>query len=68
MWNKDEIKGKSDQMTGKVKKAAGDLTDDDDLKNEGSVEEIEGKAEDTFGSARRRVGNALDDLGNKIKR
>ena len=32
MWNKDEIEGKKDQLKGKVKQAAGDLTDNEDLK------------------------------------
>ena len=68
MWNKDEIKGKTDQTKGRMKEAAGDLADNDDLRNEGAADQVKGKAEDTFGNARRKVGNALDDLGHKIKR
>jgi uncharacterized protein YjbJ (UPF0337 family) len=68
MWNKDEIKGKADQTKGRMKEAAGDVTDNDDLRNEGEADQVKGKAEDTFGKARRKVGNALDDLGHKIKR
>src|SRR4051812_38971837 len=37
MWNKDEMEGKKDQVKGKTKQAAGDLTDNEDLKAEGEV-------------------------------
>ena len=33
-----------DETKGRVKEAAGDLTDDDDLKREGKIEQGEGKA------------------------
>ena len=33
-----------DQAKGRVKQAAGDLTDNDDLKNEGNRDELLGKA------------------------
>ena len=62
------MKGKADQAKGRVKDAVGDLTDNDELRDEGAADEIKGKAEDTYGNARRKVGNALDDLGRKIRR
>jgi uncharacterized protein YjbJ (UPF0337 family) len=68
MWNKDEMKGKADEVKGRVKGAAGELTDNDDLKDEGAVDEMKGSARDEAGKARRKVGNALDDLGDRIKR
>ena len=36
--NKDELKGKAEALKGKVKQAAGDLTDDDQLHDEGVVD------------------------------
>jgi uncharacterized protein YjbJ (UPF0337 family) len=51
-----------------MKDAAGDLTDNERLRNEGASDDMKGKAEDTYGRAKRKVGNALDDLGDKIKR
>ncbi len=45
MWNKDELKGKADQAKGRVKEAAGNLTDER-LKNEGEVDETVGRIEE----------------------
>ena len=66
--NDDEMKGKADQVKGRMKEAVGDLTDDDRMHNEGAKDEIKGKAQESYGSARRKVGEALDELGRKIKR
>jgi uncharacterized protein YjbJ (UPF0337 family) len=44
-----------DEAKGKVKQAAGDLTDDDDLKREGKADELAGKAKD-----------AIDDVKDKF--
>lgn len=68
MWNKDEMKGKADEVKGRVKGAAGELTDNDDLKDEGAIDEMKGSVRDEAGKARRKIGNALDDLGDRIKR
>jgi uncharacterized protein YjbJ (UPF0337 family) len=35
--------GKSDEMKGRIKQAAGDLTDDAKLKREGKIDEAAGK-------------------------
>ncbi len=48
--------GKFDEMKGRAKEAAGDLTDDDDLKNEGKVDRAEGS-----------VKGMLDRATDKIK-
>ncbi len=47
--NKDEVKGR-------VKEAAGDLTDDDDLEREGKVDRAVGSVKDT-----------VDDVASKVK-
>ena len=41
--NRDELKGKADQLKGKAKQAVGDLTDDEQLRNEGQADEIAGR-------------------------
>ena len=41
------MSGKTDEMKGRVKQAAGDLTDDEKLKREGKVDEMAGKAKQT---------------------
>jgi uncharacterized protein YjbJ (UPF0337 family) len=66
--NRDELEGKKDQVTGKLKQAAGDLTDDERLHDEGVADEAGGNVQEGFGRARRKVGDAIDDLGDKIKR
>ena len=66
--NRDELDGKADQIKGKVKKAAGDLTDNDRLHDEGVADEAAGEVQEGFGRARRKVGGAIEDLGDKIKR
>jgi uncharacterized protein YjbJ (UPF0337 family) len=45
--------GALDDAKGRIKQAAGDLTDDQDLKDEGSVDKLAGKVKD-------RVGDAAD--------
>jgi uncharacterized protein YjbJ (UPF0337 family) len=45
-----------DDAKGRVKEAAGDLTDDQDLKNEGKVDRATGKVKD-----------AVDDVTDKVK-
>lgn len=46
----------TDEMKGRVKEAAGDLTDNDDMKREGKVDKAKGKAKDV-----------IDDAGDKVK-
>jgi uncharacterized protein YjbJ (UPF0337 family) len=41
----------TDEMKGRVKEAAGDLTDDKDLKREGKVDQATGKAKDKIDDA-----------------
>ncbi len=66
--NRDELDGKVKQVKGKVKQGIGDLTDDEQLRDEGVEDEAEGELQEGFGTVRRKVGEAVKDLGNKIKR
>jgi len=66
--NKDEAKGKLDEIKGRVKQGVGDLTDDQDLKNEGAADELGGKIQSGIGKARRKVGDAIEDVGKNVKR
>jgi uncharacterized protein YjbJ (UPF0337 family) len=66
--NQDELKGKGEQIKGKLKKAAGDLTDDERLHNEGTSDEVRGQAREGFGKARRKVGEVIEDIGEGLKR
>jgi uncharacterized protein YjbJ (UPF0337 family) len=66
--NRDEMKGKKDQVKGKIKQAAGDLTDNDRLRDEGVADEAAGDVQEGFGRGRRKVGEAIEDIGEDIKR
>jgi uncharacterized protein YjbJ (UPF0337 family) len=66
--NRDELKGKAEALKGKAKQAAGDLTNNPDLHDEGVIDEAAGKTQDAFGRGRRKVGDAVKDLGNAIKK
>jgi uncharacterized protein YjbJ (UPF0337 family) len=65
--NKDELDGKVDRLKGEVKQTVGKMTDDQELHDEGVVDETAGRVEEGFGKARRKVGDALHDVAHKIK-
>ncbi|MGH2678746.1 MAG: CsbD family protein [Actinomycetota bacterium] len=56
---KDRAEGKWDETKGRVKEAAGDLTDDRET-------EAKGKADQTKGKAKQAKGD-LKDAGEKVK-
>jgi len=66
--NRDELEGRKEKVKGRIKQAAGDLTDDDRLRDEGVADEAAGDVQEGFGRGRRKVGEALNDLGDKLKR
>jgi uncharacterized protein YjbJ (UPF0337 family) len=51
---------KLDDLKGRAKEAAGDMTDNKDLQREGKVDQ--GKAE-----VKEKVGNITDKIGDKVK-
>jgi uncharacterized protein YjbJ (UPF0337 family) len=53
MPNMDEIKGR-------VKRAGGELTDDDDMKREGTVDKASGKAKEVVDKAAEKARDAVD--------
>ena len=66
--NRDELEGKKDAIGGKIKQAAGDLTDNERLHDEGVADEAKGKTQETIGRGRRKIGEAIEDLGENLKR
>jgi uncharacterized protein YjbJ (UPF0337 family) len=66
--NRDEVEGKAEALKGKIKQAAGDLTDDPNLHDEGVADEAAGKTKDAFGHAKRKVGETVEDTGKAIKK
>jgi uncharacterized protein YjbJ (UPF0337 family) len=51
--------GDADDVKGRVKEAAGDLTDDQDLKNEGKVDRASGAVKDKVGDAADKVKDTI---------
>jgi uncharacterized protein YjbJ (UPF0337 family) len=66
--NKEEREGKAENLKGRVKEAAGALTDNPELEKEGADERAVGQAREDLASARRKAGEAIEDLGKKIQR
>jgi uncharacterized protein YjbJ (UPF0337 family) len=56
--------GITDKLTGRVKKAAGDLTDDASLRREGRKEERKGEAKDELANAQERADAKADEVAD----
>ncbi|MFZ0042888.1 MAG: CsbD family protein [Solirubrobacteraceae bacterium] len=52
--------GTMDKGKGRVKEAAGDLTDDQSLKNEGKVDKASGNVKDAVGGAADKVKDVVN--------
>lgn len=57
--------GKQDQVAGKFKKGAGDLTGDEEMRNEGRTQEKKGSAKEKLENAKDRVSGAVKGVGGK---
>jgi uncharacterized protein YjbJ (UPF0337 family) len=57
---KDEMPENADDAKGRVKEAAGSLTGDDSLKNEGKVDQATGKVKETVGDAADKVKDVVN--------
>ena len=66
--NRDQTEGKGKDLKGRMKEAAGDLTGNDRLKNEGAADQAEGKVQNAWGKGKERLGDAIDDAGKRLKR
>jgi uncharacterized protein YjbJ (UPF0337 family) len=53
-----------DKITGRTKKAAGDLTDDASLRREGRQEERKGEAKDELSNAQERAESKAEEVAN----
>ncbi len=55
-----------DQAKGRIKQAAGDLTDNDDLKREGKVDEAGGKVKEFFEDAKDKGEDMVDNVKDRF--
>ena len=58
--------GTADEMKGRVKEAAGDLTDNKDLKNEGRTDKAAGKAKGAAEDIKDKAEDAIDNVKDKL--
>ena len=56
--------GITDKLSGRVKKAAGDLTDDASMRREGRQEERKGEAKDELSNAQDRADAKADEVAD----
>jgi uncharacterized protein YjbJ (UPF0337 family) len=64
--DKDRIKGKMEDIEGKAKRQAGELTHDKEAQAEGAAEQIKGKAQHAFGKAKDAGREAMEHGKQKI--
>ena len=65
--NRDEVKGKYEQMKGSVKEGLGNVTGDEELRSEGAADKLKGDVQEGWGGTKRKVGDMLEDAGDAIK-
>jgi uncharacterized protein YjbJ (UPF0337 family) len=56
--------GLTDKVTGRIKQAAGDLTDDASLRREGTKEERKGEAKDELARSEERADAKADEVAD----
>jgi uncharacterized protein YjbJ (UPF0337 family) len=64
----DGIEGKKDEIKGRVKEAAGDLTDDEDLQAEGKTDRAGGKIKQGLDDAKDKGEELVDKVKDKVRR
>jgi uncharacterized protein YjbJ (UPF0337 family) len=60
------MSGTADEMKGRVKEAAGDLTDDERLKKEGQADQTAGKVKKTIEKGKDKLDDIVDDVKEKV--
>lgn len=60
MPNSDEIKGKWNEMKGKLKQKYGELTDDDLTYEDGKEDEMWGKLQQKLGKTKKEINSLFD--------
>jgi uncharacterized protein YjbJ (UPF0337 family) len=60
MVDRDRVEGSAKNLGGKVKEAAGKLTGDEKLKNEGRADQVAGKVQNVVGGLKDKLRENLD--------
>ena len=62
------IESNMDEAKGRMKEAAGDLTDDDDLKREGEMDQAGATVKEKMQKVTDKVGDAVDSVKESMDR
>jgi uncharacterized protein YjbJ (UPF0337 family) len=62
------MEGKMDELKGRAKEAAGDLTDNDRLQREGKTDKAQGKVKQTIEDVKDKAEDVVDKVRDKIDR
>jgi uncharacterized protein YjbJ (UPF0337 family) len=61
------MSGKTDQIKGRIKEAAGTLTNDESLKREGQLDQVVGKVKETAAGAAEKVKEKVERAADAMK-
>ena len=64
--NRDQVKGKSKQLSGEIKRKWGRVTDDDLTEAEGNMEKLVGKIQERSGDQREAIEKWLKSNGMNL--
>ena len=65
--DKDRIKGKMDDISGRVKRQAGEWTGDEKLQAEGAKDQAKGKVQHAWGKAKDAARDVADEARDKVR-
>jgi uncharacterized protein YjbJ (UPF0337 family) len=68
--DKDNIKGKINDVTGRIKRQAGEWTGNEELQEEGTRDQAKGKMQDAWGNVKegaRELKEDVKDLGRDVE-
>ena len=65
MGNQDQVEGKWDQATGKIKEEIGDATDNEKMEYEGKADQAKGQVKEGVGDVSEKIDDVADDVAEK---
>jgi uncharacterized protein YjbJ (UPF0337 family) len=63
--NKDNLKGKMNDVKGRVERQAGEWTDDEKLQGQGAMDQAKGKVQNAWGNVKEGAKDVKDDVTGK---
>lgn len=64
----DRIKGKADDIAGRVKRQVGEWTGDTETQAEGAAQQVKGKVENAWGKTKDAVRDVVDDTKRHVEK